>query len=270
MTPAARPTPLFQGSIGVEYLGASVDAYVAQRAGCDGRRCAQSPRRSPVTAGTGLLASSNSLAGTISDNTAYAFRPCTTSATPKIYAGYEHIQFANPTTPLAAGFDDIGGYKLAFVNKSRHSRTTRSCRSIWVGVKYTVLSKLDLTAAYYGYKQNSYGIGAECRLRHQQSGTCSGTESAVVLLCRLSLHQALRHVRRRHVHRRADGLANGYDLQTTDIDPTDRFPLQVLKDPMPGNEPHGPPAMSRHRRPTPGCHGDPSCLRKAGKPRTSV
>ena len=33
-----------------------------------------------------------------------------------MFAGYEHIQFANPKTPLAAGFHDIGGYVLAFVN----------------------------------------------------------------------------------------------------------------------------------------------------------
>jgi hypothetical protein len=31
----------------------------------------------------------------------------------------------------------------------------------WAGVRYTVIPHLDLTAAYYGYRQNAYATGSE-------------------------------------------------------------------------------------------------------------
>ena len=76
----------------------------------------------------------------------------------KFFAGYEHIRYANPTTPLGAGFNDIGGYVLAFVTNNAYN-TNKTVQVYWSGARYTVIPRLDLTVAYYGYHQNAYGSG---------------------------------------------------------------------------------------------------------------
>jgi predicted porin len=211
---------LVQGNIGFEYLGASVDAYVAHVRDA----IAAGALSAAQVAGLPALgfSPSNSLTGTVSDNTAYSIQGMYNFGAPKIYAGYEHIQFANPTTPLAAGFDNIGGYKLAFVNNTAFPND-KILQVFWAGVKYTVLSKLDLAAAYYGYRQNSYGVGANAGCDTNKAGTCSGTESAV------GVSADYRFTKRFDVYAGAmytnvaGGLANGYIFNTNSVDPTIGF-----------------------------------------------
>src|SRR5208283_5923688 len=100
----------------------------------------------------------NALSATISDNTAFAIAALYKIDPLKFFAGYEHIQFANPTTPLAAGFTDIGGYTLAFVTNNAYVND-KILQVYWAGVRYTVVPNLDLTAAFYGNRQNAYGSG---------------------------------------------------------------------------------------------------------------
>jgi predicted porin len=171
----------YEFSVGGDYAGLSVDGYYAfvsdavATAALSAAQVAELP-----TLG---FSPSNALAGTISDNTTYAIMAMYNFGAPKIYAGYEHIEFANPKTPLAAGFDDIGGYKIAFVNAQSGADATfathKQVQIFWGGVKYTVLSKLDLTAAYYGYRQNSYATGANTGCSTNKAGNCSGQEDVV-------------------------------------------------------------------------------------------
>jgi predicted porin len=209
-----------QAEVGAEYLGASVDAYYSNvldavaAAALSAAQVAELP-------GLGY-SPSNSLAGTISDNTTYGVMGLYNFGAPKIYAGYEHIQFANPTTPLAAGFDDIGGYKLAFVNNAAFPNN-KTLQVIWAGAKYTLWSKLDLTVGYYGYKQNSYGVGKAAGCSNTSEGTCSGEETAV------SFSADYRFTKRFDMYGGvmftsvSDGLANGYLFATTNVDPTVGF-----------------------------------------------
>jgi len=211
---------LVQADIGAEYLGASVDAYFGHVRDAIAVAALSAPQVAELP-GLGF-SPSNSLTATISDNTTYGIMALYNFGAPKIYAGYEHIQFANPTTPLAAGFDDIGGYKLAFVNNAAFPND-KNLQVFWAGAKYTVLSKLDLTAAYYGYKQNSYGVGANAGCSTTKAGTCSGTEAAV------TFSADYRFTKRFDVYggvmytNVAGGLASGFDFSTNTVDPTIGF-----------------------------------------------
>ena len=211
---------LVQADIGAEYLGASVDAYFGHVRDAIAVAALSTPQVAELP-GLGF-SPSNSLTATISDNTTYGIMALYNFGAPKIYAGYEHIQFANPTTPLAAGFDDIGGYKLAFVNNAAFPND-KNLQVFWAGAKYTVLSKLDLTAAYYGYKQNSYGVGANAGCSTTKAGTCSGTEAAV------TFSADYRFTKRFDVYggvmytNVAGGLASGFDFSTNTVDPTIGF-----------------------------------------------
>src|SRR5258708_30449816 len=91
----------------------------------------------------------------------------------KFFGGSEHIQFANPNPPLAAGFD-VAAYRVAYVNVQSGSKATyvkdKTLQVYWGGVRYTVIPELDLVGAYYGIKQNAYGTGDNAGCSTNKSG----------------------------------------------------------------------------------------------------
>lgn len=221
----------FQVDIGGEYAGASIDAYyvkfndavatsalsAAQVADLPGLAQPVAPGGVPVPGTLGVSAS-NTLAATISDNTTVGIMGLYNMGAPKFFFGYEHIRYADPTHPLAAGFDAIGGYKLAFVNNTAFPND-KILQVYWAGLKYTVIPELDLTAAYYGYHQNAYATGANAGCSSEKSGTCSGTLDAFAFDADYRLTKrfdAYAGVMYTGVH---NGLANGY-LHSTDMNPT--------------------------------------------------
>ena len=203
-------------NVGGEMAGASIDAYYVN--------VKDAISASSLTAAqVGLLPGlgfsvSNSLAATVSDNTSFSIMGMYGFGPTKIFAGYEHIQFANPSTPLTAGFDDIGGYKLAFVNNAAFP-SDKILQVYWAGIRYTVLEALDLVGAYYGYHQNSYGRGASAGCTTNVAATCSGTLEGISfdadyrLTKRFDTYAGIMFT---GVH---DGLANGY-IHSTDMNPT--------------------------------------------------
>ena len=207
---------VFQADMGGDFAGASLDAYYSKE-------------NSAITA-TSLTAAqvaqlpalgysiSNSLAATISDNTAYALMALYKLEPFKFFAGYEHIKYANPRTPLSAGFDDIGNYVLAFVTNNAYNKS-KTVQVYWTGVRYTVIPHLDLTAAYYGYRQNAYGTGTQAGCSPAAHSTCSGSFEAFSFDAdyRFNKHfDAYLGAMYSGVH---DGVASGY-LSTTNINPT--------------------------------------------------
>jgi predicted porin len=102
-----------------------------------------------------------------------------------LYAGYEWIQFANPSDPQTGSFRD-DGFLFNFVNAAGNALsangttiannafngacgsgggcTDRIMQSIWTGAKYGITRDLDIIGAYYHYIQNQYVIstGATC------------------------------------------------------------------------------------------------------------
>jgi predicted porin len=205
-----------QADLGGEYAGASVDAYYSKE---NSAITATSLSAAQVAKLPALGYSvSNSLAATISDNTAYALMALYRIDPLKFFAGYEHIKYANPSTPLSAGFSDIGGYVLAFVTNNAYN-TSKTVQVYWTGVRYNVIPGLDLTAAYYGYRQNAYGTGTQAGCATAAYSTCSGSLDAFSVDADYFFNKhfdAYVGAMYSGVH---DGVASGY-LNTTNINPT--------------------------------------------------
>ena len=209
----------YQGNVGAQYAGFAIDGYYS--------RINDAVSAASLTAAqvTGLpklgFASSNSVAATISDNTTYAVMAAYKIAPVplKLYAGYEHIQYANPVHDMAAGTAGLGGYILAYVNNDAYP-DDKKLDVYWAGVRYSVMPKLDITAGYYGYRQNAYGVGTQAGCSTNAHSVCSGSFQAY------SLDFDYRFTRRLDAYAGimysgvSDGLANGYLYFTTNINPT--------------------------------------------------
>jgi predicted porin len=211
----------YEFDLGYELAGLSIDAYFVKVR--DAVSASALSAAQVATLPTLGLSPSNSLAATISDNTAVSVLALYNFGDIKVYGGYEHILYANPEQGLPVGFDDIGGYKLAVVNNAAFPNN-KTLQVFWTGAKYSMTEKLDLTVALYGYHQNSYAAGKDAGCSAASiSGECSGNEVAV------SFSADYRFTKRFDVYGGFmytgvyGGLANGYAYSTTDMDPTIGF-----------------------------------------------
>ncbi|THD47778.1 MAG: porin [Bradyrhizobium sp.] len=149
---------------------------------------------------------SQTLAANISDNTAwsvmgkYTFefgRPSTGGYPTKaakaeapadkltFFAGYTHIDQANPSTPVGFG-GAAGGYLLTVsgtLPDNNAFTTDKILQFFWVGAKYEFAWGLGLTGAYYHVNQNSYvADGAGCILGGASKLDCAGSFDQVSFL----------------------------------------------------------------------------------------
>ncbi|MGB6605390.1 MAG: porin [Steroidobacteraceae bacterium] len=205
-----------QAQLGGTIAGASLDAYYSK---VNSSVTASSLSAAQVSKLPSLGYSvSDSLAATVSDNTTYALMGLYPLGSLKLFAGYENIHYANPKSPLSAGFTDIGGFVLAFVNNTAYDQP-KIVQVYWAGVRYAVIPHLELTAAYYGVHQSAYGTGTQAGCSTIAHSTCSGSLEAFSLDAdyHFNVHfDAYLGAMYSGVH---DGLANGY-LYTTNINPT--------------------------------------------------
>ncbi len=204
-----------QADIGADLGAASVDAYYSK---VNSAITASSLTAAQVTTLPAGYSLSNSLAATVSDNTAYALMALYKVDPLEFLGGYEYIKYSDPKTPLSAGFMDIGGYVLAFVNNTAYSNS-KLVQVYWSGVRYTVIPGLELTAAYYGVHQDAYGRGTQAGCSTAAHSACSGALEAVSLDAdyRFNVHfDVYAGAMYSGVH---DGMASGY-IYTTNINPT--------------------------------------------------
>jgi len=206
----------WEHNLGFNYAGFSLDAYYAK---IHDALAVASLSAAQVTALPGLgYSSSNALAATVSDNTAFDFMAIYTWDVLKFYAGYEHISYGNPQTPLAAGFD-LDAYKIAFVNNAAYP-INKVLQVYWGGVKWAFNPQVDFTAAWYGYKQNNYAVGALSNCNSNVAATCSGTTddySADVVWKMTKRFSSYAGMMYTGVH---GGQANGYIFHTNDVTTT--------------------------------------------------
>ena len=159
----------YEGDIGFDYMGFSMDFVGGhiRDALAVGTTLTTSQVNQLVsnqlgtTAGPGyaIPCSLGCLAGVVSDNTVFSVGAKYVLGPWKFYGGYEHIQFANPSGPLAPGAFAAGGYNVAFVNNNNYF-TDRNQHVFWVGVKYAVTPTFDIAASYYGIRQEFFVVGA--------------------------------------------------------------------------------------------------------------
>jgi predicted porin len=115
-----------------------------------------------------------------------------------LYAGYEWIQFSNPSDPQATSFIDDGftfnnsggvnhgqvsTANLTSINNNAFNvncGTGTGCGNeifqiFWVGAKYGITRDLDVTGAYYEYFQNQFVNGAGICASPGAHSQCAGT-----------------------------------------------------------------------------------------------
>src|SRR5258705_234695 len=216
-----------QAQIGGDFAGGSVDGYYAKKkdaiataplsaAQVSGLATLCNTSVTPPANPSGALcfSSSNSLAATISDNTTYGLMGSYTVGMVKFSAGYEHIAFDNPDSPLAQGSLTIGGYVLAFTSNAAFNNQ-KTLQVFWAGVKIAATPDLDLLGAYYGYNQNSFATGANAGCSGTQSSGCSGTENAVSLVADYRFAKRFDGYLGTMYTGVQDGLANGFLNKST-------------------------------------------------------
>ena len=146
------------------------------------------------------------LAATVSDNTAYALLGRYAIQSVKLYAGYEHMTFANPKDPLANGTVTIGGYLLSTVNNTAFTNH-KVLQYAWLGARLSITPSLDLSGAYYQFRQNSYNANG---CSDSSATSCSGRyhDASFVADYKLSLRFDL--YAGVNYSRATDGMASGF------------------------------------------------------------
>jgi predicted porin len=107
----------------------------------------------------------------------------------RLYAGYEWIQFANPSDPVSS-FTDIAGTFICAgctgapnftnINNAAYSFRDKILQIVWAGAKYAVTDAVEVTAAYYHQDQNDYtNLDCTVSTAHAQ---CAGTMDTVSAL----------------------------------------------------------------------------------------
>jgi predicted porin len=172
----------FEGDVGFDYMGLSMDFLggkindAVSAAPLSAAQLTGPTGLNSFTGPTGLGA----VAGTVSDNTVFQVAGKYTIGPVKLYAGYEHINFANPNNPLAPGAFIEGGYTV-FAPNNTNFTTDKILQVFWVGAKYSATRDLDLAVAYYHENQNSFvnasNLTGTCNTAVASS--CSGSLDAV-------------------------------------------------------------------------------------------
>ncbi len=118
------------------------------------------------------------LTATISDDSSVMLLGKYTNGPVKLFAGYEWIQYAPPSTRTGP-FTDIGGDFVTAVNTTAFDFHDKILQVFWTGASYAVTDSVNVIGAYYHYDQNSYGGGASAGCSTTAFATCSGTLDAV-------------------------------------------------------------------------------------------
>jgi predicted porin len=165
----------FEGDIGFDYMGLSMDflggkifdavSFAGGPLSTAQVNAIQVNQSSANGNGLGyaINCSLGCLPGTVSDNTIFMVGARYTIGPWKLFGGYEHITVTNPDNPLQAGAPVIGGYAVGIVQNNNYV-TNKQLNIFWVGARYAITPTLDVSASYYGIRQNFFIAGAAAPL----------------------------------------------------------------------------------------------------------
>jgi predicted porin len=169
------------------------------------------------------------LTATLSDDSSVMLVGKYTNGLLKLFAGYEFIRYAPPTTPYltGTGFNNISGdfvctactaFNNTNINNTAYTAGDKLFNVFWTGVKYSVTSQLDLIGGYYHYDQPTYGAPTNCGAAVIPA-TCHGTLDAVSFVADWQFAKKFDAYIGIMFSEVNGGLANGY-LNRSTIDPT--------------------------------------------------
>jgi predicted porin len=181
----------FEGNIGVDYMGFSIDfvgGKIFDSVGIGGSALAASIISAANAAG--ISPGYGFVPATVSDNTVFQVAAKYTIGPWKMFGGYEWIQYQNPNNPLNPGAIVQDTYIAPAPNNANFTNN-KVLQTAWVGVRYSITPALDITGAYYHEWQNSFGgaadgvvagYGAVAGCSDARSSKCSGSIDAVSLV----------------------------------------------------------------------------------------
>jgi predicted porin len=239
---SANPGTTLGFVAGVGFDGGSVDAFYNRKndaIAVGSLSAAQLTTIQGVCAGTAAAGFAcetditKSLSGTISDNKTFGLMGKYTfpGNVATVSAGYEQIRYDNPGNPVLAGQTILAGYLLAAVNTqsgaSASFPNTKRLSISWVGLKVALSPQFDLTGALYRYDQNNYGAtgvkGWTAGCSSNASGDCSGSENFISLVADYHFTKRFDTFAGAMWNQVQGGLASGFTLATSTIDPTIGF-----------------------------------------------
>lgn len=212
----ASGSSAYEAGVGVDYRGASFDAIYSRVN--DAVSAAPLASVAAITPAQLASAGSGLVAGTVSDNTSFMLLAKYGIGLAQLFAGYEHIQFANPGHPLEVGSqlpNSGGGYSLGAVNNAAFTNK-KVLQVFWAGAKYALRADLDLIAAYYHEQQNSFE-GNGCS--NNSFAACSGQLDAVSAVADYRFAKRFDVYAGAMFSKVSNGLSNGF-LHNSTIDPT--------------------------------------------------
>jgi predicted porin len=127
----------------------------------------------PIT-GVNLIATTNTVYGIVTDNSAIMAAAKYATDPLKVFAGYEYIWQNNPANPLGVGASDQGGYFMSGVEDNNLDSEKR-VQIWWTGAKYTYRRKTDFTLAWYQQRQNDFRVPQTCSAAAGFRASCAGT-----------------------------------------------------------------------------------------------
>ena len=130
--------------------------------------------------GANLIATTNTVDGIVTDNSAIMGAAKYTLDPFKFYGGYEYIWQNNPSHPLGVGALDQGSAYMSSV-EDNNLDSTKLVQIWWMGGKYTYRSKTDITLAWYHQQQNDFRRPSACSAEAGFRASCAGDLDEVSL-----------------------------------------------------------------------------------------
>ena len=205
-----------EASVGANLFGASIDAFYTKIKDAVSVGALSTGQVDTLPIGYAL---DKSLSGTISDNESYgimgsyAFGPAT------FFAAFQRINYMNPSIALEPGFNDIGGYVLAYVNNKAYAKGDKRLNVYWAGARYNFNEHLTAAIAYYGEKQYAFATGIDAGCSSPVSGACSGNLDVASVSLDYHFTKRFDSYAGAMWSNVSHGLENGY-LNSNLIDPT--------------------------------------------------